>query len=142
MPSLTTRPNGVPVRPTVGTGHNITIKRTSKYFHGLQELRSDDNKVLNGVLTLIVTDTNQMMLGGDSLAELIRITGLSESTVRNSIVRLVESSYLLTTSLPTELIVNPAFASKGSEVSIWKFIQSIEYFGDVPREVTIYSVED
>ena len=141
MPSLKDRPQGIPVNVGKGTGKDIILKRTNQLFYTYQKLRSDDRAVLDSLLQYANNDTNQLMLGGATLDAVIGTTGYTEATIRNCIVSLVKQTFIMKTPIQTELLINPTFAIKGNELAVWKFIQSVEYCGNVPREVLFYSID-
>ena len=142
MASLTNRPSGVKVHTTTGTRGNVTLLTNSSYFNVYRDLRSTDKKVLDVIMQLVSADTNHIIVAGDTASEIRSRTKYSASTVRHSVSRLKQSNLLNKLQLPSEFILNPMFAYKGSKAKVWKFLLSVEYKGNVPREVKGVSFEE
>ena len=143
MPSLTDRPNGIPSHVEAGTKGNILLKRNSNAYADYLQLRSDDKAVLDSILALMQTNSNHIILAGDTLLAVSEVSGYTVSSLRNPVARLAEMNFLqpVAQGVPAEYIVNPLFAIKGTESSIWSFIQAIQYKNDTPREVLIVDYE-
>ena len=99
-------------------------------------LRTDDKTILDSILSLMGTNTNQIVVLGDTLEAISELSGYSTSTIKSSVSRLSKDKLILPTyQLTAEYIINPSFAYKGNEDAIWEFIQAVHYKGNTPREV-------
>ena len=134
MPSLTNRPNGVPASVYKGTYGRIVLQPDKPPYRIYRELRSDDKVTMDALLELMQSDSNHLILSADTANAMSDSTGYTIASIRNSITRLVEVGLVYRAILPNELIVSPTFAFKGNETEVWKFIQAVEYHGNIPRE--------
>jgi len=140
MASLTNRPSGVKVQAVKGTRGRITLQTNNKAFKVFKDLRSDDRRVLDSIMTYISTNTNHIIVDGDTLKLLKRDTGYTVATIRNSISRLKQSNLINKLQLDHEFIVNPLLAVKGDEQKVWEFIQMIHHKGNIPREAIVLNM--
>lgn len=135
MPTLTNRKNGLPVHPLKGCKGNIILKTSSSYYGIYLDLRSDDKAILDTLLYVAGTNTNQFIANGDTLTQIVTKSGYAESTIRNALVRLSKEHLINPLTLPHEYMINPLLAIKGTECEVWKFIQTVEFNGEVPKEI-------
>ena len=135
MPKLTNRKNGIKTHPLKGCKGNIILKTSSSYYDTYLDLRSDDKAIFDTLLYVANTNTNQFIANGDTLNQIVLKSGYAESTIRNALVRLSKIHLINPLTLPHEYMINPLLAIKGSECEVWKFIQTIEYNGNVPAEI-------
>ena len=124
------------MKKTVKRGE-VTIKLDGKMYEEYNGLRGDDRVILDALIFVMEKDTNRFVLDDKTLEVLKAQTGYVVGSIKNAMVRLVKTH--IVDRLPDNggYYINPTFAIKGSECKIWKFIQSIQYKGNVPREVTI-----
>jgi len=137
MPSLTNRPNGIPAHPLKGAGGNILLKTSSLAYKHYISLRSDDRAVLDTLLYVATTNTNHFIAAGAVLDIITEQSGYVTSSVMSSIKRLKNLELINALDLDYEYIVNPLLAIKGSECEVWKFIQTIQHKGTVPKDVQL-----
>ena len=137
MPSVKDRPNGLKQKVYKNTKGNILLKVNSTAYQSYINLRSDDKSIMDSLLYLMGNNTNHLILLGDTLEALVEQCGYSKGTIRATIPRLTRLHLISKGTLPGEYIINPLFAIKGNECEIWKFLQTIEYKGEIPSEVAI-----
>ena len=143
MPSLTNRPNGIPVNVYKGTRGRIVIQPDKQLYRVYRDLRADDKVVMDALLELMQSDCNHLIVAGHTAKALEVSTGFTIATIRNSIVRLAATNLVCRTAETNELLISPVFAFKGNETEVWKFMQSIEYKGNIPKEVAImYTINE
>ena len=137
MPSLSNRPNGLKRDVRTNTRGNVLIKINNSIYDEYKDLRSDSKAIMDSILYLMSTDSNHLIIEGDTLEALSQHCGYTVSTIRRLVQDLTRVELLMKLSLPYEYIVNPLFAIKGRECDIWQFIQQVEYSGDVPLNVKL-----
>ncbi len=137
MPSLIHRPNGLTTHPLKGARGNILLKTTSNEYNTYLALRSDDKAILDTLLYVSSTNTNHFIVANHTLDVIVEKSGYAKKTVLNALTRLETYSLIAKLDLAYEYIVNPLFAIKGSECDVWKFIQTIQYKGNIPKDVTL-----
>jgi hypothetical protein len=137
MPSLNNRPNGITRHPLKGSRGNYLVKGNSSLYEDYLALRSDDKAIMDTLLSVATTDTNHFIAANDTLRVIAELSGYAPSTIMSSIKRLKALHLINSLQLPYEYVINPLFAIKGSECEIWKFIQTAEYYSDIPKSVHI-----
>lgn len=114
------RESGIKRDVKCGTNKRVELKvKNDIYCNEYIGLGKTDKCVIAAVLMLIENDMNTIFIGGDTLDELSSITGYNAQTIRDSVVRLSRLFLLERTSVRGEYIVNPLFAVKGNEKSVW-----------------------
>ena len=108
-----------------GTLKDIVVKASgSLYQDKFVGLGKTEKNILLSLIRLMDDDMNTVQVGGDTLEEVCRETGYGKQVVRNKLGSLYP--LLEKTGLRGEYIVNPLFAIKGNETSVWKVYHKIE----------------
>ena len=116
-------------RVSTDTKGTIIIKRDGTiYKQQFKKLSSGETKLLGLILKYMSTDTNHIILGGDTIKIIEKESAYNEKYILELASKLKRKHFLnYCKRFPREYIVNPTFATKGNEESIWQFIQTVEY---------------
>lgn len=127
-----------------GTFGKLVIDRNHNLYSKYRRLRSDTKSILDSIFTYMQSETNLIVLKGDTLQMVINDTGYAERTVVNAINELKKLKFIeITHQLPHELIVNPVFAYKDNNLeAVWKIYQKVHYKNKVPRSVIAWALEE
>lgn len=136
--------NGKIVDVQKGTFGKIVIDRNHNLYSTYRKLRSDTKSVMDSILTYMQSETNLIVLKGNTLNMVMNDTGYAERTVVNAINELKKLMFIeITHQLPHELIVNPVFAYKDNQLeTVWKTYQKVHYKNEVPRSVMAWTLEE
>lgn len=119
------RENGIKKGVYSNSTKDVLVKVQGSLYHKFfVPMGKTEKNVLLSMLTLIDDDLNTIQVGGDTLTELVNLTGYNEQSIRNKLRNL--HPLIEKTSLRGEYIVNPLFAVKGSETQVWNNYKRIE----------------
>ena len=119
--------SGIRNKPSRFTDKSVELKvNGSLYVDCYMNLDGTAKHVINAILKYMDNDTNLIQIGGDTLQAIIDLTEYNEGTIRKAMVRLNKFSIAEKTNLRGEYIVNPLFAIKGNDISVWNTYRSLE----------------
>lgn len=119
------RENGVRQDAEYNTDSFVAIKtKGSLYRDKFTSLSDGEKKVLMAILDFCDNDLNTIQVSGDVATAMEDAYNIKIKTIRNVLPKLYP--IVEKTHLRGEYIVNPLFAVKGSEDSVWRMYNKIE----------------
>jgi len=119
------RETGNRLQPSANIQEAVTLHIHSKLYKDVfSNLGNTSKRVMLVILSYMENDLNTIQVGGEVLDAMSKHTGYGAQTIRNQLAKLYP--LLEKTNLRGEYIVNPLFAVKGNEESVWKFYRGLE----------------
>ena len=102
---------------------NIMLNQHSKYYKIFEnDVQGVDKKIMLAALKEMEIQTNLIVFSGSTLVNIKESVKVSTQQVRNAISRLAKLNLLeKTLTIKNGYVVNPSFAWKGDETTIWRF---------------------
>lgn len=119
------RENGRTQDASYNTESYVAIKtKGSLYRDKFTSLSDGEKKVLMALLDFCDNDLNTIQVGGDVANAIEDTYSIKVKTIRNVLPKLYP--IVEKTHLRGEYIINPMFAVKGNEDSVWRMYSKIE----------------